>query len=467
MDYQNLSIKELQKLMQDHMVTSEELVIYFLNRIKDVDQGTPFYNSVRMINQNAIFEAKYADYLRSINEVKGMLHGIPVLLKDNIHTKGPLKTSAGTLAFKDYIPDEDAEVVKALKKQGAVILGKTNLTELANFMAQNMRNGYSAVGGSVLCAYDIDADPSGSSTGSAVAASLGLAPLTIGSETGGSIISPSSVNGVCGFKPTIGLVSRTGIIPISTTLDTAGPIARRVSDIAIGLDAMTSIDDEDIATCSKKEHISFFESLREEFKGMTIGIVRKNLPFDTIFNEKINDIKEALIDGGFSVVDDLSLHEPKKFVHIMFGEFKSSFESYLSQYHKNSKVHTLLDLIKFNRENQRRALKYGQFILQYTMDKGTLLEKEYIEAMTERYELQQSVKTLMKEKKLDVLIFDSYTSLGPCCGFPSMTIPLGLNKDKMPLGTYILSDHHRDKEVLQIASFLEAKIGQFISPLVK
>lgn len=467
MDYQNLSIKELQTLMQNQKVTSEELVIYFLNRIKDIDQGTPFYNSVRMINQNAIFEAKHADYLRSINEVKGMLHGIPVLLKDNIHTKGPLKTSAGALAFKDYIPEDDAEVVKALKKQGAVILGKTNLTELANFMAQNMRNGYSAVGGSVLCAYDIEADPSGSSTGSAVAASLGLAPLTIGSETGGSIISPSSVNGVCGMKPTIGLVSRTGIIPISTTLDTAGPIARSVSDVAIGLDAMTSIDLDDIATCSKKDHISYFESLREDFKELKIGIVRKNQPFQTIFNEKINDIKQVLENEGFKVVDNLSLHEPKKFVHIMFGEFKSSFESYLSKYHQNGQVHTLLDLIRYNRENSRKALKYGQFILQYTEDKGTLLEKEYIEAMTERFELQQAVKTLLKEQKLDVLIFDSYTSLGPCCGFPAMTIPLGLNKEKMPLGTYILSDHYKDKEVLQIASLIESKIGMFVDPIIK
>ncbi|MFA6800711.1 MAG: amidase family protein [Acholeplasmataceae bacterium] len=470
MNYHELSIVELQLLLNEGKVSSQDLVLYFLNRISQIDQGQPKYNSIRMINPDALFEAQYMDHLRSQKDIKGMLHGIPVLLKDNIHTKPPMKTTAGTYAFKDYIASEDAEVVRMLRSQGAIILGKTNLTELANFMTQGMRNGYSAVGGDVLCAHDLLIDPSGSSAGSAVAISLGLAPLALGTETGGSIMSPASLNGVVGFKPTIGLVSRTGIVPISTTLDTAGPMAKTVEDCAICLDAMSSIDIKDIVTLSKQdEKTIFFKSLKDDIKDLKIGIVRHKNTTQTIFNHKIDMIKQVLISKELKVIDHLELNEPKLFFQLMLHEFKPTFESYLNTYHKNGEIHTLLDLIRFNRQYNKKTLKYGQTILQLadSYSKGDLLEPIYVKALKERSELTTSVKDLMKKHHIDVLIFDSYTSLGPCCGFPSCTIPLGLNSDNMPDATYIISDHYKDKEVLQIAHLLESEIGQFVNPLTK
>jgi amidase len=463
-----MTITEIQKAYEDNTLTVYGVTKYFMERISAIDNGEIKYNSVLEVNPDALFEAQKCDFERSKGKNKGYLHGIPVLLKDNINTVGKMHTTAGALAFKTHYANEDASIVTTLKEAGAIILGKTNLTELACFMTLKNRNGYSSHGGQVLCPWNIDEDPSGSSTGSAVSMSLGLAPFAIGTETGGSIMSPSRKNGIVGLKPTIGFISRNGIIPISSTLDTAGPMARNVSDIAIALSGLRDFDKKDPITYTKetsfKDYTNYLNP--DGAKNKKIGVILNDY-------DKLNDKEQSLFNNmlltleknGATIDKDVKIEEPKKIFQIMLYEFKSNFNAFLKQ--NDMPITSLASLIRYNRDNEKEALKYGQILLEEVESNtsGRLNEKEYIDALSERKHKSDELKDLFKS--YDMLIFANYTSLGPECGFPSMTLPLGLDKDSMPVGTYFLANKFHEHNLIEIGYSLEQALNVNLDPLQK
>ncbi len=464
------SIKDLQDAFSKQQLTSQELVLFYLERIASIDQGPIKYNSVLEVNPDALFQAQIKDSERKNGTARGMMHGIPVLIKDNINTSGAMHTTAGSLALRDNFAEKDAFIVKRLKEEGAIILGKTNLTEFANFITVNMLNGYSSLGGKVLCPYNIDKDPSGSSSGSAVSVSINLAPVAIGTETGGSIMSPSMQNGVVGLKPTIGLVSRNGIVPISSTLDTAGPIAKNVYDVATLLSAIRGNDEFDSITMEKP---IIPIDYRKAIKNVNPSTLRIGIDM-TNFNHLSNKRQEAfyqtidlLSRAGVTIVKPIETQPSTKIFYIMIYEFKRVINAYLSSLGTRSKMRTLEDIIHFNMQHEQEALKYGQILFEEAQYKtsGRLNETKYIDSLKERDKLTKIVKEQFKTHNLDAIYFSNYTSLGPHCGFPTITVPIGVDEEHIPIGTYILGDHYQEAKILQVASIIEKTMNGRRNPL--
>jgi amidase len=464
------SIKDIKQAFNEGTLDSLTLTKMYLERIAYIDQGPIKYNSVLEVNPNAIYEAMVKDEERNNNEAKGFLHGIPILLKDNINTTGLMHTTAGSLALKDNYAPYDAFIVKRLKEEGAIILGKANLTEFANFMTINMRNGYSSLGKEVLCPYNLDIDPSGSSAGSAVSVSINLAPISIGTETGGSIMSPSMQNGIVGLKPTMGLVSRTGIVPISSTLDTAGPMARNVYDAALLLSAIRGNDPLDPITQLKTdEPIDYTKALEHiNYKNLRIGIDLNN--YNNLSQKRkdaFDQVVETLKQNGVTIIKDLNIIQTKKIYHVMLFEFKTVFNQYLSTLGVNTKYKTLKEIIDFNSANQKEALKYGQVIFEEAQYKtsGRMNEREYIEAINEKIEATKELEIIFKEHNLDAIYFASYTSLGPHCGFPTMTVPIGIDEKILPIGSYLLGNKFKEDRLLKVGKTIEDLIQGRINPI--
>lgn len=466
------TILDIKQAFQKAELTSYEITKMYLDRIGSIDQGKPKYNSILEVNPDALFEARIKDKERQQGKASGILHGIPVVLKDNVNTLGKMHTTAGSLALKDNFAPYDAEIVKLLKAEGAIILGKANLTEFANFMTIGMRNGYSSLGKEVLCPYNLDVDPSGSSAGSAVSVTLNLVPVAIGTETGGSIMSPSMQNGIVGLKPTMGLVSRTGIVPISSTLDTAGPMGKNVYDVALLLSAIRSNDSQDPITNEKQiMKVDYTKDLKNrDPKTLRVGLNLDN--YDklsanrkTAFQLLVDKLEKA----GVTIVNDVKVEQSTRIYHVMLYEFKRVFNHYLSTLGTNSKYKTLKEIIEFNRDNQREALKYGQVILEEAQYKtsGKCNETNYVEALTEREYLTKSLNKVFEENKLDAIYFANYTSLGPHCGFPTMTIPIGKDENDIPIGTYVLAKKYDEQTLLQIGYHIESLIQGRINPITK
>lgn len=466
------SIEDIKKAFDAEQLTSYEITKMYLDRIATIDQGDPKYNSILEVNPDALFEARIKDKERQLKKTKGLLHGIPIILKDNINTIGKMHTTAGSLALKDNFAPYDAEIVKRLKQEGAIILGKANLTEFANFMTIGMRNGYSSLGKEVLCPYNLDLDPSGSSAGSAVSVTLNLTPISIGTETGGSIMSPSMQNGVVGLKPTMGLVSRTGIVPISSTLDTAGPMAKNVYDVALLLSAIRSNDEEDYITNEKPDlEVDYTKELQSrDPKTLRVGLNLDN--YDKLTPNR-KAARKLLIDklekAGVTVVDDIKVEQSTRIYHVMLYEFKRVFNHYLSTLGTASKYSTLKEIIDFNRDHQKEALKYGQAILEeaYYKTSGKCNETNYIEGLTEREYLTKSLNKVFEENNLDVIYFANYTSLGPHCGFPTMTVPIGKDEKNIPIGSYLLAKKYDEQTLLQVGQLVETLIQGRINPIKK
>ncbi|MFK5883541.1 MAG: amidase family protein [Candidatus Izemoplasma sp.] len=466
------SIKEITEALNNGAVTSVDLVKTYLKRIKEIDQGLPFYNSVRELNEDALKIAGILDNERVNGKVRSKMHGIPILLKDNINTLGKMHTTAGSLALKDNYANYDATIVKNLVKNGAIILGKANLTEFANFMTYDMRNGYSSLGKEVLCPYNIKIDPSGSSAGSAVSVSLNLAPVSIGTETGGSIMSPAMQNGVVGIKPTMGLVSRYGIIPISKTLDTAGPIAKSVSDAAILLSSIRSNDVNDSVTLDKKDAtIDYSRYLNID------GLKDKRIGIDKTRYNNLSDIRKATFDknvkllktNGAIIVEDLNIKQTDLIFHVMKYEFKHEINRYLDSLGENTVMKSLNDIVKFNKDNKESCLKYGQILLEEcnTKTSGNMDEEEYIKGMNEREISAKALDVIFEKNNLDMIYFASYTSLGPHCGFPTLTLPCGIDESNIPIGTYFLAQRYREDKLISISYAFEQIINKRINPLKK
>lgn len=464
------SIHDIHTAYKQKKLTVRQLVLIYLSRIAETDKCEGGLNSVIEINPDALFIADMLDEKLKNDEEMPPLFGIPVLLKDNISTGDKMHTSAGSVALADNYALFDAHIVKRLREAGALILGKANMIEFANYMADNMPLGYSSRGGQTFNAYDRAATPSGSSTGSAVAVSANLCVVAVGTETCGSIISPSKANGIVGIKPTLGLLSRHGIIPISFTLDTPGPMARTVADAAILLGAMAGKDDNDAATSSSQQ-MDYMKYLdKNGLKKARIGISR-------MFLENANEEQLAIMENAISVMrengakcielPEHDLSSGSKFAPIMKYEFKCGINNYLASLaNKGNVPKTLQEIILYNQNNAKEALKYGQntLINAQIHASGALTEPEYINVMLEREEIIHGFDSIFLENKVDVIFSLAGTGLPALTGFPSMTIPIGMTKDNLPFGSFWIARRHDETALLKVAYAVEQILGLDLKP---
>ncbi|MBB5395473.1 amidase [Mucilaginibacter sp. AK015] len=467
------TIADLQKKMADGTHTSRSITELYLKRIDAIDKAGPKINSVIELNKSALDMADNMDKERKAGKLRGPLHGIPVLIKDNIDTGDNMHTTAGSLALSDNFAKQDAFIVHKLREAGAVLLGKTNLSEWANFRSSRSTSGWSSRGLQTKNPYVLDRNPSGSSAGSGAATAANLCAIAIGTETDGSIVSPSSVNGLVGIKPTVGLWSRSGIIPISKTQDTAGPMARTVKDAAILLGALTGIDTADDATIKSKPEKDYSRYLDiNGLKGKRLGLVKiEKLPAST--NRLLQEAIATLKKQGAEILEvDLDTRlkpiEGSEFTVLLY-EFKDGLNKYLSK--AGSKVKTLADVIDFNKKNEDKAMPFfKQETAEFAQTKGDLNSKEYLDAVgkTTKYS-RQGIDGLLQENKLDALIaptngfavcidlingdYDNgFSFSGPAAmaGYPHITVPMGAWHD-LPMGLSFVGSAWSEGKLISLA----------------
>ncbi|MBN8884513.1 MAG: amidase [Rudaea sp.] len=445
------SIAQLTQQLRRGELTSHTLVQQYLDRIAALDKAGPAINAVIELNPDALAIADKVDAARKSGKVYGPLHGIPVLIKDNIDTAGKMSTSAGSLALADSIAAKDATVVARLRAAGAVILGKTNLSEWANFRSTHSTSGLSGLGGLTRNPYALDRNTCGSSSGTGAAIAANFAVVGVGTETDGSIVCPSSVNGLVGIKPTLGLVSRAGIVPIAHSQDTAGPMARTVADAATLLTVLAGSDVRDAATKDADKHRRDYTKALDakSLKGARIGIVRKlagvGPEVDRVFDASIVALKAA----GAVIVDPVELPNQGKYDDdesvVLQYEFKADLDAYLAALAPNVKTRSLADLIEFNKAHADREMPwFGQELLEQSQARGGLDEKVYKDALAKSKRLAgaEGIDAALAKDKLDALIAptggpawvtdlvngDHYTggSSTPAAvaGYPAVTVPM-------------------------------------------
>ncbi|WP_226677933.1 amidase family protein [Mesobacillus jeotgali] len=434
------TIDEMQGKMEKGELSSHDLVLMYQARIAAFDKTI---NSVLELNPDALHIAAALDAERKQNGPRGPLHGIPVLVKDNIDTNDKMHTSAGSLALKDSFAQKDSFVAARLREAGAVILGKTNMTEWANFMANNMKSGYSSRGGQVLNSYGPGKfDVGGSSAGSGAAIAANLAAVAVGTETDGSILNPASQNSLVGIKPTVGLVSRRGIIPIAHTQDTAGPMARTVKNAVYLLEAIVGQDPQDPATMvnlPEFRHDTLFDD--QALKGAKIAVAREvyigkwTQEQEQIFQKAVEKLEEL----GAEVVDAaIPAAKANWGYKVLSYEFKADLHAYLNGLSPNVPVRTLSDVIAFNNELGEKMLKYGQeVLLESEATSGTLTEAEYLEEL--EYNLymarEQGIDYALKEYGADAVLFPmDGSTIGSKAGYPSVTVPTAFTDEGEPVG---------------------------------
>jgi amidase len=473
-DIKYTTIQEIHKAFKEKQITVRALVLSYLSRIAKIDKCTGGLNSVLEINPDALFIADVLDERLQNGEELTPLFGIPVLLKDNINTADRLHTSAGSVALADNYAPYDAYIVECLRKAGAIILGKANMTEFANYMSRDgMPSGYSSRGGQVLNPYNRSKTPSGSSSGPAVAVAAGLCTVSIGTETAGSIISPAGQNGIVGIKPTLGLVGRSGIIPISSTHDTAGPMTRTVRDAAVILSVIAGTDPSDAVTHSHNSDVpvDYTKYLdKEGLKGVRIGINRSQKLENFILSEEgkaaFDNLCRSVSDVGAILIDNINIDSNFSIGKIMRNEFKACMNYYLSTLHGSTKMKTLKDIIEYNQTNSSIALKYGQSILidAENNTSGTLTEPDYIEALEEREKTIAELDRLFDENGIDIMLCETFTNIAPFTGFPCMTIPIGQRQDKLPMDSYWIARRFDEATLLKVTYAVEQLIGLCLSP---
>ncbi|WP_409252934.1 amidase [Bacillus sp. SCS-153A] len=455
------TINELTDKLHTGEITSQELVLIYLDRIADVDQSGPSINSLIEVNPDALHIAASLDYERKTKGSRGPLHGIPVVIKDNIDTGDNMHTCAGSLALAESYAKEDAFLVKKLREAGAIILGKTNLTEWANFMAEKMPTGYSSRGGQVLNPYGADFMVGGSSAGSAAAIAANLAVVSVGTETSGSILSPASQNSLVGIKPTVGLISRTGVIPISHTQDTAGPMARTVTDAALLLGVLQGTDERDAITASNPlletnytDHL-----LRNGLQGKRIGIARSTY-FDYLDESKLaimDAAVERLAELGAEVIDSVEIPSTGSDwdINVLLYEFKSGINAYLKTVDPSVGIRHLSDIIRFNTETGEPALKYGQKVLEESEETKGLLDPVYLKSLEKDQYLSKKngIDAVMKEHGLDAIVFpNNFGAMIPAkAGYPSITVPAGFTPEGEPVGITFTGGAYSEPTLIEIA----------------
>jgi amidase len=470
-NYTALSIAEQLTLMEKGELTSKKLTELYLERIALYDRGEKGLNSVLEINPDALFLAEARDEERISGNIRGPLHGIPILIKDNINTKDKMHTSAGSLALADNYAPYDAFVVQKLREAGAVLLGKTNLTEFANFMTENMPNGYSSRGGQVVNPY-VPGETGGSSAGSGVAAAAELCSGCIGTETSGSILSPCHENSIAGIKPTVGLISRYGIIPIANSQDTAGPMTRTVEDAAIMLGALTGIDVNDAATLKSagqfyNDYTQFLD--KDGLKGKRIGLACGSF-LEEVTEEMKSTLKVINEIGGELVenVEILAVEQLNSW-DVLKYEFKNNMNSYLASLGDTGKIKSLSDIIQFNNSNKEAALKYGQTILiESNNTSGTLTEPEYIIRRLKdlKYSQKEGIDHVLEKHNLDALLFFGYygCDIAAKAGYPSVIVPAGYNKEGRPFGITFTAKAFSEPMLIKLAYSYEQATKVRVSP---
>ncbi|MFF2527775.1 amidase family protein [Brevibacillus sp. NPDC058079] len=471
------SILEWQAAMTAGTTTSRELTLAFLQRIATYNKQGIRINAICELNPDALAIAESLDRERAVSGSRGPLHGIPVLIKDNIATSDKMHTTAGALALADSFASADAFVVTKLREAGAVLLGKTNLTEWANFVSNNMPDGYSSRGGQVLNPYGPGVlDVGGSSSGSAAAIAAGFAVVAVGSETSGSILHPAEQNSLVGIKPTVGLISRSGIIPISHSQDTAGPMARTVTDAATLLGALTGIDANDPVT-GKSEglaHTDYLPFLHADgLRGARIGVVRSRFLAECVDEEiaLYEAAIEKLREAGATVIDAVTIptENAEWDRHVLVHEFKVGVNAYLKTLPASYPIRSLQDVIAFNRAHEEQALLYGQELLEESeQTSGTLTEPDYLANRLFDLEMsqKQGLDAVMKEHELDALLYPGSTgyAIPAKAGYPSITVPAGYTSAGKPFGIMLTGLAFQEPTLLRLAYAYEQATRLRVAP---
>ena len=476
-ELEEATIADLQAAMQSGKWSSRQITQKYLDRIATVDKTI---NSVIETNPDALSIADAMDKERKAGKVRSNLHGIPVLIKDNIDTADKMKTTAGSLALLDApTPRSDAFLVQKLREAGAVIIGKTNLSEWANFRSNDSSSGWSGRGGQTHNPYILDRNPCGSSSGSGAAIAANLAAVAVGTETDGSILCPSSINGIVGFKPTLGLVSRSGVIPIAHSQDTAGPMTRTVTDAAILLSAMVGADSSDSITTTAKTEKDYTKFLAADgLKGARIGVARQYFGRNERVDKVLDAALQVLKTGGATLVD-VTFPTLGKFgdaeFEVLLYEFKEDLNKYLQN--RGGQYKTLTDLIKFNEDNKDKEMPYfGQDIFIKADAKPNLEDRAYRLALLQSKVMtqDQGIDAVIKKDNLDAIFAPSNSptwmidlvsgdcgsgyvgssSLAAVAGYPNITVPAGFISE-LPVGVSFFGGAFTEPKLIKIAYAFE------------
>jgi amidase len=487
------SIRDLQGKMADKSYTSRSITALYLKRIAEIDKTGPALNAVIELNPDALAIADAMDKERAEGKIRGPLHGIPVLIKDNINTADKMHTTAGSLALSDNIASKDAHIVKLLRESGAVLLGKTNLSEWANFRSSQSTSAWSSRGGQTKNPYILNRNPSGSSAGSGTAVAANLCAIAIGTETDGSIVSPSSVSGVVGIKPTVGLWSRSGIIPISKTQDTAGPMARTVSDAVILLGALTAPDPNDSFSLASKgkalqDYTKFLDL--DGLKGKRLGVEKSALKANnTAAQQMLHEALDLMRSKGAIIIEVELLKEMRSIGNaeflVLLYEFKAGVNDYLRQ--ANSARKTLADVIEYNKKNEAQAMPFfKQETLELAQSKAGLDDKEYLDALKKSNTGSRLIiDNLIKKNQLDAIVgptngfavcidlingdYDngfSFSSPAAKAGYPHITVPMG-SWHNLPMGISFFSGALTEPQLISIAYAYEQASKKRLQPVFK
>ena len=479
-DYREYDIESLQALMQQGELSSRQLVQFYIDRIEAIDRNGPRLNSIIEINPQAIEIATALDAERKLSGPRGPMHGIPVVLKANIDTADEMETTAGSLALKGHRPPADAFIVARLRTAGAVILGKANLSEWANFRSSHSSSGWSSIGGQTKNPYDLARNPCGSSSGSAVSVAASLTSVAIGTETNGSVVCPASVNGIVGIKPTLGLVSRSGIIPIAHSQDTAGPMGRTVKDAAILFAVMVGADPSDpLADIFPDSLPDYAGNLSKNgLKGKRIGVYRGHYGAgnDARVDQIVEDTIATLKSLGAEIVDPVEIDKEgmSKAQHeVLYYEFKTDLNAYLVN--SGADIRSLAGIIEYNDTHSETVMPYfGQENMLEAQAKGPLSEKQYLQALAESKRIARTgIDTALETNRLDALIAPtrgpawltdhingdqssgiSSSSLAAVSGYASITVPAG-NVVGLPIGISFIGGAFSDASLINMAYAFE------------
>jgi len=485
------TIVDLQAMMSDGSYSSVTICQLYLDRINNIDKGENGLHAVIELNPEALAIAAEMDNERAAGTVRGPLHGIPIMIKDNINTRDQMETTAGSLVLVGSNVEEDAFIVAKLREAGAVLLGKTNLSEWANFRSERSSSGWSGRGRQTRNPYAIDRSPCGSSSGSGVAVSANLCAITIGTETNGSIVCPSSLNGVVGIKPTVGLWSRSGIIPISKTQDTAGPMARTVTDAATLLGALVGLDPRDEMTQDSsavvyQDYTQFLDV--DGLRGKRIGIFRDPMGMHEAVDAIMEQSFKAMEEAGAVLIDSVELGEMHYLgnaeYELLLYEFKAGLNAYLAGLRRDFPQKTIEDLIQFNEDHSEEEMPYfQQEIFELAQAKGDLSDQAYQDALSLCQKISQTdgIDLALSKHKLDAIVAptgdpawvidqingDNYrissSSMPAMSGYPNITVPAG-DVQGLPIGISFFSTAYREAELIAIAYGFEQKTQARIVP---
>ncbi len=482
-ELEEATLDDLQKWMASGRMTSRSITQLYLNRIAALDRKGPSLHHVIEVNPDALSIATSLDRERKAGHVRGPLHGIPVLVKDNVDTADRMTTTAGSLALAGSIPLQDSTVAAKLRAAGAVLLGKTNLSEWANFRSSHSTSGWSGRGGQAKNPYVLDRNPCGSSSGSGGAVSANLCAVAIGTETDGSIVCPSSANGIVGIKPTLGLVSRAGIVPIAHSQDTAGPMARTVRDAAILLNAIAGVDARDTATSalSARQPVDYTASLDVNgLRGARIGVARtKFFGYSDVTDKVINDAIDLMKRQGAVIVDPANIETAGKFddseFDVLLYEFKADLNNYLASLGPKAPVKSLQDIIAFNEAHKDQEMPwFGQEIMIQAQAKGPLTEQKYIDELAQDLKMSRTdgIDATMTKYNLDAIVaptggpafvtdlvngdhFSGGSSTpAAVAGYPNINVPAGFSHE-LPIGISFFGRAWSEPTLIRIAYAFE------------